>query len=109
MEGNKRIIRKGKVCLDCHLWEEEENQYVEKTPYGTFYFPKEGFISVSYKNSSVRIMSPELMWILKKGGPSLSPERERNLEKLLKFINRKKLQEISKKFKYIPPSEKEEG
>lgn len=109
VEKNKKIIKKGKVCLDCHLWEEKENQYIEETPYGTFYFPKEGFISVSYKNSSIRIMSPELMWILKKGGPSLSSERKKNLEKLLRFIDRKKLQEISKKFKYIPPSEKGEG
>ena len=109
-EKNKKIIRKGKVCLDCHLWEEKENQYIEEAPYGTFYFPKEGFIQLPYKNSSVKIMSPELMWILKKGGPSLSPERKKNLEKLLKFIDQKKLQEISKKFKYIPPTERgEEG
>ena len=109
-EKNKKIIRKGKVCLDCHLWEEKENQYIEEAPYGTFYFPKEGFIRLPYKNSSIRIMSPELMWILKKGGPSLSPERKKNLEKLLKFIDQKKLQEISKKFKYIPPTERgEEG
>jgi len=109
-EKNKKIIRKGKVCLDCHLWEEKENQYIEEAPYGTFYFPKEGFIQLPYKNSSIKIMSPELMWILKKGGPSLSPERKKNLEKLLKFIDQKKLQEISKKFKYIPPTERgEEG
>jgi len=106
VEKNKRIIRKGKVCLDCHLWEEKENQYIEETSYGTFYFPKEGFIQYPYKNSSIRIMSPELMWILKKGGPSLSSEHKKNLEKLLRFIDRKKLQEISNKFKYVPSTER---
>ena len=102
VEKNKKIIRKGKVCLDCHLWKEKENQYVEETPHGTFYFPKEGFIQLPYKNFFIMIMSPELMWILKKGGPSLSSERKKNLEKLFRFIERKKLQEISKKFKYLP-------
>lgn len=102
-EECKKKIQKGKAFIDCHLWEEEENYYIEKASYGTFYFPKEGFIQYSYGDSAILLMSPELMWILKKGGPALDQERKKNLEKLKKFLDQKKLQEISKKFKFIPP------
>jgi predicted nucleotidyltransferase len=101
IEKSKYGAKRDMVFIDCHLWKEEENYYVEESIHGTFYFPKEYFDQHLYKNLSITIMSPELMWILKQG--YLTADSKRNLKKLEKFIDKKKVQEISNKFKYIPP------
>ncbi|TSC59616.1 MAG: hypothetical protein LiPW15_636 [Parcubacteria group bacterium LiPW_15] len=100
----KFSVNKGRALFDCHKWKTEGDYYVQEAPYGTFYFPKEGFVTIERNGNQVNIMSPELMWIMKKGGPALDASRKSNLDKLSEFIDPAKLQTISSKFKYIPPA-----
>jgi len=101
----KFLITKGRALFDCHPWREEGDYFVGEGPHGTFYFPKEGFITIETESGPVNIMSPELMWIMKKGGPNLDSKRKANLDKLEGFLNTDKLKIISDKFKFIPPSD----
>lgn len=98
---SKKVCRRENIAIDMHFLEEQEKHYTETAPHGTFFFPKEGFDTQQWEGGNITVSTPELMYILEKGGPEREGKQKR-LEAMEKQIDYKKLDSLSKDFKYVP-------
>jgi len=103
---SKKVCRRENIAVDMHFLEEQEKHYTETALHGTFFYPKEGFKTQQWEGGNVIVSTPELMYILEKGGPKREGKQER-LEAMEKQIDYKKLDSISKDFKYVPNVQEE--
>ncbi|MFH1088468.1 MAG: hypothetical protein V1719_01340 [Patescibacteria group bacterium] len=101
-QGYKDVFVRGLVCADVHFITSEDDQYVEHTDHGTFYYPLNGFIE---SEDGYRVMSPELAYLIILGGPQTIKQKEQ--QKLLyEFVDQGRLSNITKGFKYEPSTSK---
>lgn len=89
------------ASVDTHLIEDskEDDTYIEKTSREIFHLPKEAFEVKQFENQPIIIMGNELACIFEGRRASETGDKEK-LEKLEGKIDRTKLMEIRKKFKY---------
>lgn len=100
---SKRVCQRENVILDIHLLEEKEKHYIEMALHGTFFYPKDGFELQSWGEGNITVSRPELLYVLEKGGPEREGKQKR-LEAIEKRVDYKKLDSVSKDFKYVPNS-----
>jgi hypothetical protein len=96
---NKKEATRGSTTIDIHFVHENEDAYTETAPHGTFRFPKQGFEPKMLGETSLSVMTPELLHIMESGGPDRKGKTER-LAALDKNIDPKKLEVIRQMFGY---------
>ena len=101
-QGYKDVVNKDLACVDIHFIVSENDQYIEYTDHGTFYYPQDGFVE---SEDGFRVMSPELAYLIISGGPQTIKQKEQQ-QRLHEFIDQDRLSKITKGFKYEPSASK---
>ncbi|MBL7150178.1 MAG: hypothetical protein ISS84_00915 [Candidatus Pacebacteria bacterium] len=95
IHAKEGIPAKGRF-LDIHIIHEENSFFVERASHGTFWFSKEAFENEqrSLYGIPVRIVTPELLYLLAKGSPNPRAREKEILQLLQDFVSPEKMKKI---------------